>query len=267
MCLVVIAYRVHPEFPLVVVSNRDEFFERPTEPLHRWEVSPKIIGGKDLKAGGTWLGVSSLGKLAFLTNVRNLKKPPHPKPKSRGGLVLDFLNSSKDLNSDKYREEVLRTAQDYEGFNLFVFDGEVASFVGGDPLESEILEPGFYAVSNANWKTAWPKTEKLKSSVKQAFDAITKDSRWISTVSKEFFRFLADSELVKEDSLLPDTGLGMEKERYLSSIRIRVPGYGTRASTLVFYGKESVEVVERTFSDPLSNEFTERREVLEFNET
>lgn len=267
MCLVVIAYRVHPEFPLVVVSNRDEFFERPTEPLHRWEVSPKIIGGKDLKAGGTWLGVSSLGKLAFLTNVRNLKKLPHPKPKSRGGLVLEFLNSSKDLNSDKYREEVLRTAQDYEGFNLFVFDGEVASFVGGDPLESEILEPGFYAVSNANWNTEWPKTEKLKSSVKQTFDSIPKDSHWIATVSKEFFRFLADSELVKEDSLLPDTGLGMEKERYLSSIRIRVPGYGTRASTLVFYGKKSVEVVERTFSDPLSNEFTERREVLEFNAT
>lgn len=267
MCLVVIAYRVHPEFPLVIVSNRDEFFERPTGPLQLWESNPKVLAGKDLKAGGTWLGVSSLGKLAFLTNVRNLKKPPHPKPKSRGGLVLEFLKSSMDLNSEKYRDEILRTASDYEGFNLFVFDGEVASYIGGDPLQSQILEPGFHAVSNANWNTVWPKTEKLKFSVEQMFGSVSKGQDWTKEVTPEFFRMLADSDLVKEDSLLPDTGIGLERERYLSSIRIRVPGYGTRASTLVFYGKESVEVVERTFSDPLSNEFTERREVLEFNET
>lgn len=267
MCLVVIAYRVHPEFPLVIVSNRDEFFGRPTESLHHWESNPKILAGKDLKAGGTWLGVSALGKVAFLTNVRNLKLPPHSNPRSRGGLVLDFLKSSKEVNANHYREEVLRTAKEYEGFNLFVFDGGVASYVGGDPLQSEILEPGFHAVSNANWNTVWPKTEKLKIAVKQVFDSFPKDQDWTKNVTTEFFHWLANSDLVTEDSLLPDTGIGLEKERYLSSIRIRVPGYGTRASTLVFYGKESVEVVERTFSDPLSNEFTERREVLAFNES
>lgn len=267
MCLVVIAYRVHPEFPLVIVSNRDEFFERPTGPLQIWESNPKILAGKDLKAGGTWLGANSFGKTAFLTNVRNFKKPPHPNPKSRGSLVLDFLKSSKDLSSLQYREEVLQTASDYEGFNLFVFDGKVASYIGGDPLQSQILEPGFHAVSNANWNTHWPKTEKLKNGVEQSFGSIGEGQNWANQVTQEFFQMLSDSDLVKEDSFLPDTGIGLERERYLSSIRIRVPGYGTRASTLVFYGKDSVEVVERTFSDPFSNEFTERREVLEFSET
>nr|WP_084597427.1 NRDE family protein [Leptospira wolbachii] len=262
-----IAYRVHPDFPLVIISNRDEFFERPTDPLHLWESNPKIIAGKDLKAGGTWLGASAFCKVAFLTNVRNFKKPPHPKPKSRGNLVLDFLKSSQSFSSEQYREEALKKAPDYEGFNLFVFDGKVAGYVGGDPLQSQILEPGFHAVSNANWNTVWPKTEKLKLGVKQVFDSFPKDQNWASQVASEFFRLLSDSDLVKEDSLLPDTGIGLDKERYLSSIRIRVPGYGTRASTLVFYGKKNVEIIERTFSDPLSNEFTERREVLEFSES
>ncbi|MCW7493869.1 NRDE family protein [Leptospira sp. 2 VSF19] len=267
MCLVVIAYRVHPDFPLVIVSNRDEFFERPTEPIHTWDTYPKMIAGKDLKAGGTWLGTNHLGKVAFLTNVRNFKKTPHPKPKSRGGLVLDFLKSPIGFSANQYKEEVLKTALDYEGFNLFVFDGKVASYVGGDPLQSYDLEPGFHAVSNANWNTVWPKTAKLKASVEQVFDSFPMNENWRTLVTLEFFRLLANTDLVKEDSLLPDTGIGLERERYLSSIRIRVPGYGTRASTVLFYGKNGAEMLERTFPDPLSNEYSERREVIEFSES
>ncbi|TGL45138.1 NRDE family protein [Leptospira perdikensis] len=266
MCLVVIAYRVHPEFPLVIVSNRDEFFERPTESLHLWDTSPKIIAGKDLKAGGTWLGVNSLGKVSFLTNVRNLRKPSHPHPISRGNLVLDFLKSERNVSSMDYRGKVQNQANEYEGFNLFVYDGKEANYVGGDPVQVLTLEPGFHAVSNASWNTVWPKTAKLKSNVEQVFNSMPMNENWRTLVTSEFFRLLADVDLVKDDSLLPDTGIGLEKERYLSSIRIRVPGYGTRASTILFYGKDGVEIVERTFSDPLSNEFTERREVLEFNE-
>ncbi|TGK97029.1 NRDE family protein [Leptospira brenneri] len=267
MCLVVIAYRVHPEYPLIIVSNRDEFFERPTESLHLWNSRPEILAGKDLKAGGTWLGVSSLGKVAFLTNVRNLRKPPHPHPKSRGNLVLDFLKSSKEMSSDLYREEVLKTAHEFDGFNLFVFDGREANYVGGDPLQVLRLEPGFHSVSNASWNTVWPKTAKLKFGVEQVFGSFSRDKNWPKEATTEFFRLLSDSELVKEDSLLPDTGIGLEREKYLSSVRIRVPGYGTRASTVLFYGREEVEVIERTFSDPLSNEYSERREVLKFNES
>lgn len=267
MCLVVIAYKVHPDYPLVIVSNRDEFFERPTEPIHTWDCQPTILAGKDLKAGGTWLGANSLGKVAFLTNVRNFRKPPHPHPRSRGNLVLDFLKSPKDFSARQYQEEVLKTVSDYEGFNLFVFDGNHASYVGGDPLQSYNLEPGFHAVSNANWNTVWPKTAKLKTNVEQVFDSFPMNENWRTFVTLEFFRLLANADLVKEDSLLPDTGIGLERERYLSSIRIRVPGYGTRASTILFYGKDGVEMLERTFPDPLSNEYSERREVLAFSES
>ncbi|PJZ86512.1 NRDE family protein [Leptospira harrisiae] len=267
MCLVVIAYKVHPDYPLVVVSNRDEFFERPTETLHLWDSSPNIIAGKDLKAGGTWLGANSSGKVSFLTNVRNLRKSPHPHPKSRGKLVLDFLQSNKELTSRSYREEVFSNASEYEGFNLFVYDGKDANYIGGDPLHVLELEPGFHSVSNASWNTVWPKTAKLKANVEQVFDSIPMDGNWLSRVTLEFFRLLSDADLVKEDSLLPDTGIGLERERYLSSIRIRVPGYGTRASTILFYGKNEVEILERTFPDPLSNEYSERREVLSFSES
>ncbi|WP_208725694.1 NRDE family protein [Leptospira noumeaensis] len=267
MCLVVIAYKVHPDYPLVIVSNRDEFFERPTESLHLWDTSPEIIGGKDLKAGGTWLGASSFGKVAFLTNVRNLRKPSHPHPISRGSLVLDFLKSEKEVSSKDYLEKVQRDANEYEGFNLFVYDGKEANYVGGDPIQVLTIEPGFHAVSNASWNTVWPKTAKLKANVEQVFDSIPMNENWRTLVTSEFFRLLADADLVKEDSLLPDTGIGLERERYLSSIRIRVPGYGTRASTVLFCGKDGVEVLERTFSDPLSNEFTERRDVLAFSES
>lgn len=268
MCLVVIAYRVHPDYPLVIVSNRDEFFERPTESLHLWDTSPKIIAGRDLKAGGTWLGANNSRKVSFLTNVRNFRKPLLPHPKSRGKLVLDFLLSPKDLSSRDYRTEVSSHASEFEGFNLFVYDGKEAHYVGGDPLQESKLEPGFHAVSNASWNTVWPKTAKLKANVKQVFDSIPMNhDNWLSLVTLEFFRLLSDAEIVKEDSLLPDTGIGLERERYLSSIRIRVPGYGTRASTVLFYGKNEVEIVERTFPDPLSNEYSERREVLAFSES
>ncbi|WP_207764121.1 NRDE family protein [Leptospira meyeri] len=267
MCLVVIAYRVHPDYPLVIVSNRDEFFERPTTSLHLWDTSPKIIAGKDLKAGGTWLGASSFGKVSFLTNVRNFRNPTHPHPKSRGKLVLDFLQSPKDLSSRNYRTEVFSNASQFEGFNLFLFDGKEANYVGGDPLQESELLPGFHAVSNVSWNTVWPKTAKLKANVKHVFDSIPMNENWISRVTLEFFRLLSDADIVKEDSLLPDTGIGLERERYLSSIRIRVPGYGTRASTILFYGKNEVEIVERTFPDPLSNEYSERREVLAFSKS
>lgn len=264
MCLVVIALGIHPKFPLVLASNRDEFFERPTEGLHVWDKEPKILAGKDLKAGGTWLGVNAFGKLAFLTNVRNLKKPPHPNPKSRGELVFRFLESDGNFSLNDYAKEVHSAKDNFEGFNLFLFDGKEAAALGGDPFSIQAVGTGFHAVSNASWNTHWPKTDKLQSQMQTIL------SQWIeadlsqSEIESQIFVCLNDAELVKEEKRLPDTGIGIERERYLSSVRIKTPHYGTRASTLVFYGKESVEMIERSFSDPLSDGYTERREVLKF---
>ncbi|TGL69858.1 NRDE family protein [Leptospira jelokensis] len=263
MCLVVIALRIHPEFPLVIASNRDEFFERPTEGLHVWDTNPNILAGKDLKAGGTWLGANAVGKLAFLTNVRNFRKPPHPHPKSRGGLVTQFLEVWSEP-SIGYAKQVDSERENFEGFNLFLFDGKEAVAVGGDPFSTQLVETGFHAVSNASWNTNWPKTEKLKSQIIEKISDWTNGKMTKPELEVGMFSSLNDSELVKEEHLLPDTGIGKEREKYLSSVRIKTPNYGTRASTLVFYGKDSVEMVERSFSDPLSDGYTERRNVLQF---
>ncbi|MCW7504771.1 NRDE family protein [Leptospira paudalimensis] len=262
MCLVGIAYGIHPDFPLVVASNRDEFFERPTEGLHVWETEPSIIAGKDLKAGGTWLGGNKDGKVAFLTNVRNFRKPHHPNPKSRGELVIRFLESSDSVSSALYANEVKANQNLYEGFNLFLFDGKEAFALGGDPFATQKVEFGFHAVSNASWDTHWPKTEKLLSQMKPLVTNWQEKNISKSEIEWELFRSLNDAELVSDGKYLPDTGIGLEREKSLSSVRIKTPQYGTRASTLVFYGKESVEIVERTFSDPLSDGFTERRNIL-----
>ncbi|TGM80011.1 NRDE family protein [Leptospira bouyouniensis] len=264
MCLAVIAFGMHPDFPLVVVSNRDEFFERPTEALHVWEKEPKILAGKDLKAGGTWLGVNALGKLAFLTNVRNLKQTPHPNPKSRGSLVLDFLKSEGSISALEYAKQVQSSKDEYEGFNLFLYDGIRAIAIGGDPFGNQTVESGFHAVSNASWNTSWPKTEKLKSQIISKFSDWTNGKITKQNLEIEMFLSLNDAELVNDINLLPDTGIGIERERYLSSVRIKTPKYGTRASTIVFYGKNSVEMIERSFSEPLSDGYTERRQMLEW---
>ncbi|MCG6148231.1 NRDE family protein [Leptospira levettii] len=262
MCLVGIAYGIHSDFPLVVVSNRDEFFERPTEGLHVWKTEPTILAGKDLKAGGTWLGANQDGKVTFLTNVRNFRKPHHPNPKSRGELVIRFLESRDSVLSSHYADEVKANQNLYEGFNLFLFDGKEAFALGGDPFAIQKVEFGFHAVSNASWDTQWPKTEKLLSQMKPLVTRWQEKKISKFEIESELFRSLNDAELVKDEKYLPDTGIGLEREVSLSSVRIKTPQYGTRASTLVFYGKESVEIVERTFSDPLSDGFTERRNVL-----
>lgn len=267
MCLVVIAHRIHPDYPLVVVSNRDEFFERPTEALHVWDTNSKILAGKDLKAGGTWLGGNRFGKLAFLTNVRNFRKPPHPNPKSRGELVKRFLESDQTLRVSTYADEIESQKENYEGFNLFLFDGKEAMAVGGDPFGIHLVEKGFHAVSNASWNSPWPKTIKLQSKVEELVQASMNQIISQQELESELFCSLSDGELVKDENSLPDTGIGLERERYLSSVRIKTPSYGTRASTLVFYGKETLTMIERTFSDPLSDDYTERRLVLEFSET
>lgn len=259
MCLVVIAHGVHSEYPLIVASNRDEFFERPTEALSFWETNPKILAGKDLKAGGTWLGVNDRGNFAFLTNVRNFRKPPHPNPKSRGKLVSQFLETKEPMSAEAYANVVHTSHEDYEGFNLFLYDGKKAIALGGDPFSFQSVETGFHAVSNANWDTQWPKTEKLKARVVTLVNSFANDSISQSELEREMFATLNDAEMVRDDTLLPNTGVGLERERYLSSVRIKTPQYGTRASTIVFYGRKGVELIERSFSDPLSDEYTERR--------
>lgn len=259
MCLVAFAYRLFPHCPLLVLSNRDEFWERPTETARFWEENPEILAGKDLKSGGTWLGVTKSNRFAFLTNVRNLRIPKKENPRSRGLLVSDFLMG--EFSAQEYADSLLPNEVNYEGFNLFVFDGlDAVSFGQG---KSKVLSPGIYAVSNGSWDSIWPKTEKIKAKFEEvilredAKDLSIVHPSWLS-LEKSFFQILGDSDQVQDSSLLPDTGIGSEKEKALSSLRIRLPGYGTRSSTLVaFFTNNQIFFKERTFKDSFSDEYSE----------
>lgn len=222
----------------MLIANRDEFYDRPSLPLHWWEDAP-ILAGRDLTGGGTWLGVSRSGRLAALTNYRR-PEGPRPGAKSRGKLVSDFL-----AGTDAARDYLLGIGDgvsDYNLFNLLVYDGR--DFLGFESRHGRIvpIEAGISGVSNADFFTPWPKllalTEKmadLDRAGRLADDA-------------ELLALLGDKN-VAPDERLPATGIPLERERQLSPAFIRAPGYGTRASTIVRMSPFGIFVSERTFTN------------------
>lgn len=238
MCVLFIAYRKHPRHPLIVLANRDEFYDRPTAPAAKWDDHPQVTAGRDLVAGGTWLGIADAGRFAAVTNFRDPHRPNGSV--SRGRLVADFLFG--ETAAEEYISTVALEAENYSGFNLVVADREdlyYFSNAAGEPPER--LAPGIYGLSNHLLNTPWPKV----SSGLAAFEQLIENEE----ISKEAaFALLAD-ETLAADSELPETGIGIEKERLLSSIFIRSSIYGTRSSTLVLAGGDgNLELNERVFA-------------------
>ena len=225
MCLLTLALDESRRFPLVVAANRDEFFARPAARLAWWTPEPgatQILGGRDLDAGGTWLGLSAEGRLGLLTNVRDPSRLDPGAP-SRGRIVPEWLAARERVD-----QFWMRTAlAGYNGFNLIAADfalGECywASNNGMHPLR---LERGVYGLSNAGLDTPWPKVVALKSRTREA----VAESASLDELSARLFDALAD-RTVPGDSALPDTGVGIDKERMLAPAFIRPPdhAYGTR---------------------------------------
>jgi uncharacterized protein with NRDE domain len=250
MCLIALAIDQSRRFPLVIAANRDEFFTRPAAGLNWWQPDaegPPILAGRDLEAGGTWLGLTAQGRLAMLTNVRDPARQD-PEAPSRGQIVPQWLSAREP--TERFW---MRTAlSGYNGFNLIAADfqrGECfwASNVGAHPQR---LERGIYGVSNASLDTAWPKTNALKAGLRQALSA----SDSVDALSSALFSALADRGLA-DDADLPSTGVPLELERQLSAVFIHAPErrYGTRCSTLVIserVGRGLVtQVIERSYSD------------------
>ena len=233
MCLVLVAWRVHPEFPLVVAANRDEFYARPTALAARWPISPEIIGGRDLEAGGTWLGVSDQGRFAAVTNVR---EPGMAKGKlSRGELTRNFLEGQQSA------EDFLATLDyaDYSGFNLLLADGAALHYASNRGPQVQSLAPGVYGLSNHLLDSPWPKLISARERFSVALKSLP--------ASQSFFDILRDDEIVP-DHQLPDTGVPLEWERRLSAIFVRSQDYGTRASTVVTVNAEkAIFFEERSF--------------------
>jgi uncharacterized protein with NRDE domain len=249
MCLVALAIDHSRRFPLVIAANRDEFFKRPTARLAWWTPEgggPAILSGRDLDAGGTWLGLTAEGRLALVTNVRDPKNNDPAAP-SRGRIVPEWL-----AGADRTDRFWMRSAlAGYNGFNLIAFDfrrGECfwASNTGDHPVR---LERGVHGLSNARLDTPWPKVETLKARLGQAIAEATS----IDAMSMRLFDALADRGEAP-DAQLPQTGVPLEWERRLSAAFIRTPdaAYGTRCSTLVITEKVNrhlvTHVLERSFS-------------------
>ena len=237
MCLIIFAYNVHPSYRLILAANRDEFYERPSAPADFWEDKPQVLAGRDLKEGGTWLGVTKQGKFAAITNYRD---PSAFKSNalSRGVLVSRYI-SGKQSSAD-YLEEITPQADKYNGYNLILGEDRDI-FVFSNRGEKQKIKPGIHGLSNHLLNTPWPKVSRGKKLLKAALDKKGVE------LEEALFDMLAD-RYIPPDSKLPETGIGLEWERVLSSIFIASPGYGTRSSTILLIGKNNyVKFVEKVF--------------------
>lgn len=218
MCLIVVGWQVHPDYPLIVAANRDEFHARPTTAAAYWPDTPNIFGGRDLQAGGTWLGATRDGRFAAVTNVREpgVATGKH----SRGALTAGFLRSTQSAND--FSNNLL--VEDYSGFNLLLADQESLVYVTNRDAQSKILAPGIYGLSNHRLDTPWPKLLKARERFTAALAHLPDEQR--------FFDLLADQAIVPDDRL-PNTGVALHWERLLSAVFVQSTDYGTRASTLL----------------------------------
>ncbi|MGB4468020.1 MAG: NRDE family protein [Azovibrio sp.] len=224
MCLILVAWQVHEDFPLVLAANRDEYYCRPALPLAPWTDSPDILGGRDLEAGGSWLACHRDGRFAAVTNVR--QGSPEKARCSRGDLVRNYLQSN--LQPDEFAETI--RAEEYAGFNLLLGSREALLYLSNRGRESvralsvQALSPGIYGLSNHQLDSPWPKLLKAREDFSRALAGLPDD--------EAFFRLLADTGQAA-DADLPDTGVPLALERMLSSIFVASATYGTRASTLM----------------------------------
>ena len=238
MCLILFAFRVRPDYPLVVAANRDEWFRRPTAPAGFWPDAPAVLAGRDLEQQGTWLGITRTGRFAALTNYRD-PDSNRPDAPSRGALVSAFLRSQTPPL--EYLERLRDQAARYNGFSLLAGNGDALCYFSNREEGIRELAPGLYGLSNSLLDVAWPKVEAGKSRLAAALDA---------GPSAEALLALLDDTGLASDRHLPSTGVSLEWERRLSSLRIVADGYGTRSSTAVLIGADGeVTFSERSFDE------------------
>lgn len=239
MCLLVLAWQAHPRYRLIVAANRDEFHERPSLPLGTWPAPDAILAGRDLRAGGTWLGIDRGRRFGVVTNFRELQRPSPAAP-SRGNLIPDYLRSSGDAAA--YLTSLAPRAATFSGFNLLLADGE-SLWYASNRADSFVrrLAPGVHGLSNQFLDTPWPKLRR----VRRGFEA------WLGEGTGDaakLFTILADRTRVGTDAELPDTGLSLDWERALSSPFVSNPDYGTRCSTVLMLEESgALLIAERRF--------------------
>lgn len=237
MCLIIFANNFLDDYKLIFAANRDEFYNRPSEQAEFWNNYPDLLAGKDLEAGGTWMGITKQGRFAAITNFRDLKNHRNDAP-SRGNLTLDFLMS--DIHPEEYYNKLRPSLNEFNGFNLILGTVEELFYFSNKTEGLRMLEPGIHGISNAILDTPWPKVEKSKIQLQRLIE-YKKIHPW------EVLNILDDTSPAKDEEL-PDTGVGLELERMLSPIFIKSEKYGTRSSTIVTVDKlNNVRFVEKTY--------------------
>ena len=235
MCLIVIAWQARDDLPLIVAANRDEWRDRPAEPAHWWDEDPDLLAGRDLRAGGTWMGVTRGGRFAAVTNFRDPAER-RSTARSRGGLVTGYLRG--DQGPREYLETISADASAYNGFNLILGDRATLWYFGSREGEARPVEPGVHGLSNHLLDEPWPKVVKGRAAMGMSLA--------LADPVPRLFDLLSDAE-APDDDALPDTGVGKAWERRLSRALITGEDYGTRCSTVVaFDARGGFTLEERT---------------------
>ncbi|PLW69134.1 NRDE family protein [Pseudohalioglobus lutimaris] len=228
MCLILFAYRTSAAYPLMVAANRDEFHARPTAPAGFWDEHPDVFAGRDLQAGGTWMGINRNGRFAAVTNYRDPQRTV-PGPRTRGELTTSFLAGKQ--TAEAYLREVAHRARDYAGFNLLLGEAGTLWYYSNSTHDEgpRQLRPGIYGLSNARLDTPWPKILLGKQAMQNQIHSIPSHNGLASAVSS---RELASPEQLQAQ------GLDSEMDQLLSSQFIVNPTYGTRATTTLWQDAE-----------------------------
>lgn len=225
MCLLIFAHQASDEHPLIIAANRDEFHARPTRPANLWDDHPRLLAGKDMEQGGTWMGITRDGRFAAITNYRDPDQGNNgtaPPPRSRGELPLNFLIANS--SPEQYMAALQTEADQYAGFNLLVGDAEsLWYYANSDAAQPRKLSPGVYGLSNASLDTPWPKVELGKARLNSLMASGTLDHDALATL-------VSDTRTAPAEAL-ETLGIEGEMAQVLSSQFIITPGYGTRSTT------------------------------------
>ena len=237
MCLIVFAWDAHPKYKLILAANRDEFYERPTQAAHFWRDYPTILGGRDLKAGGTWMVISKSGRFATVTNYRDPKNILDDRA-SRGEIPTNFVIS--DSSPAKYLEDLHTHAGDYNGFNTLISDQQTMLHYSNCQGTPNVITPGIHGLSNSLLDTPWPKVLKAK----EKLETLMK-----SDFAHDDLLMIMDDRQLAEDHALPETGVSYELEKALSAMCIRTERYGTCCSTALTIDRDGfVSFTEKSYA-------------------
>ncbi|HUQ29391.1 MAG TPA: NRDE family protein [Usitatibacter sp.] len=238
MCLISIAWQARRDLPLLVAANRDEWRERPTKPAHWWPERPELLAGRDLQAGGTWMGVTRGGRFAAVTNFRD-PSDKRSTARSRGVLVTEFLLGTE--SPARFLSNLSARSHEYNGFNLIVGDGTSLFYFGSREGQPRAIEPGVHAISNHLLDEPWPKVVAAQVAMDEALEQ--------SDPVDALFALLSDADRPADEDL-PRTGVGMEWERRLGAALITGTDYGTRASTVLTLATDGKAVFEERTRGP-----------------